>query len=253
MASVQLSLFHRQAGRICAVEDCSNPLRSRDWCERHYKSWWRYGDPLAASRKQAPPADGICSYDGCDRPHCAKGLCRPHYVLQWRDEPLRPILPKWLPAPKGDPALYTKVCRGCGATKALTAFHMKPNGHLGRWHICKACRADKHADHYRNNRDKYKTYRYQYRARRRSAQGCHSFEERHARIAFFGGRCWMCGGKNDAMDHVIPLSRGGSNWAANLRPSCHGCNSRKHSKRLPLTQQRRLLQRHLPRPAFPLP
>lgn len=36
---------------ICAVEDCWRLVVARGWCEPHYRSWKRYGDPLAAKLK----------------------------------------------------------------------------------------------------------------------------------------------------------------------------------------------------------
>lgn len=48
-----------------------------------------------------------------------------------------------------------------------------------------------------------------------------------ARMAFWGNRCWMCGGPFEQVDHVKPLARGGSHLLANLRPACCSCNSSK--------------------------
>lgn len=42
--------------------------------------------------------------------------------------------------------------------------------------------------------------------------------------------CIYCGGKFEHIDHVIPLSRGGSHSIGNLAPSCAGCNISKGSK-----------------------
>ena len=66
------------------------------------------------------------------------------------------------------------------------------------------------------------------RAREYAAAGWASAEQIAARVAYYGGCCWICG-KPDAetTDHVIPLAAGGSNWPANLRPACKSCNSRK--------------------------
>ncbi len=50
------------------------------------------------------------------------------------------------------------------------------------------------------------------------------------RWAMWGGLCWVCGVKAEATDHVIPLSRGGAHWPANLRPICKVCNSSKNAK-----------------------
>lgn len=68
------------------------------------------------------------------------------------------------------------------------------------------------------------------RSRELAAAG-HCTEQQLAdRIAYWGHRCWMCGGPYESIDHVIALSRGGTNWPANLRPACRHCNSSKHAK-----------------------
>jgi len=47
-----------------------------------------------------------------------------------------------------------------------------------------------------------------------------------------GPECWLCGQPGaDSIDHVIPLSSGGSNEPGNLRPAHQACNSRKHDGR----------------------
>lgn len=50
------------------------------------------------------------------------------------------------------------------------------------------------------------------------------------RIAYFGGRCWMCKAPYAHLDHVKPLSRGGSHMLANIRPACATCNLSKKDK-----------------------
>ncbi|NAE18264.1 hypothetical protein GUJ16_13385 [Enterococcus hirae] len=40
----------------------------------------------------------------------------------------------------------------------------------------------------------------------------------------------MCGHPASEIDHVKPLSRGGSAWPANLRPACRTCNSKKRAR-----------------------
>lgn len=70
----------------------------------------------------------------------------------------------------------------------------------------------------------------QRRARRRMAQGVATTSQVQARIDYYGGKCWMCGAPAGEIDHVIPLSKGGSNWPANLRPACRSCNARKNAR-----------------------
>lgn len=66
-----------------------------------------------------------------------------------------------------------------------------------------------------------------YRARKVDAAGFCSVEQIRARWDYYDGLCYLCGGLAETMDHVIPLSAGGTNWPANLRPACSLCNSRK--------------------------
>lgn len=50
------------------------------------------------------------------------------------------------------------------------------------------------------------------------------------RMAYFGYKCWMCGGPFEHVDHVKPLAKGGLHIASNLRPACARCNLSKHHK-----------------------
>lgn len=42
--------------------------------------------------------------------------------------------------------------------------------------------------------------------------------------------CAYCGGKSEHIDHVYPLSRGGSHSIGNLVQACASCNTRKNDK-----------------------
>lgn len=50
------------------------------------------------------------------------------------------------------------------------------------------------------------------------------------KMAYWGNRCWLCGGPHEATDHVKPLAKGGLHCLANLRPICGPCNSRKRDR-----------------------
>lgn len=73
------------------------------------------------------------------------------------------------------------------------------------------------------------------RARMAEAGGTATWEQIAQRVAAWGWRCWLCREPWEAVDHVIPIAQGGTNWPANLRPICRSCNSRKGAKRLPLS------------------
>jgi len=67
------------------------------------------------------------------------------------------------------------------------------------------------------------------------AMGQVTLEQLQARIEYYGERCWICGQPYNAIDHVKPTSKGGSNWPVNLRPICEACNLYK-AGRWPFTE-----------------
>lgn len=50
------------------------------------------------------------------------------------------------------------------------------------------------------------------------------------KLAYWGGKCWLCGGEPTTWDHVKPQTKGGPHILANLRPACLSCNTRKHNR-----------------------
>lgn len=68
--------------------------------------------------------------------------------------------------------------------------------------------------------------------KRRSAQRGHfTIAQWEALLAVHRGLCAYCGASGKlAMEHRIPISRGGDNSIENILPSCKRCNSRKHTK-----------------------
>lgn len=70
------------------------------------------------------------------------------------------------------------------------------------------------------------------RALKANAAGTATAEQIKARFQYHGNRCYYCGDNKQGLqiEHRIPLSRGGSNWPANLVPSCPSCNLSKHTK-----------------------
>lgn len=71
-----------------------------------------------------------------------------------------------------------------------------------------------------------------YRALREAAEGNLTASEWLEILRQHKHRCYYCKRKmqNLTMDHVIPLSKGGSHTKENIVPACRSCNSRKHNK-----------------------
>lgn len=74
-------------------------------------------------------------------------------------------------------------------------------------------------------------YTKQYQRAKRGAEGSHSLEEWKSLITSYGGRCAGCSGidKLEA-DHILPISKKGTNYIWNIQPLCRSCNARKHAK-----------------------
>jgi Restriction endonuclease len=61
--------------------------------------------------------------------------------------------------------------------------------------------------------------------------GSHTAKQWDGLLAWFGSACLCCGSVDDIqMDHVHPLSRGGSDDISNLQPLCKVCNKTKFTK-----------------------
>lgn len=154
----------------------------------------------------------------------------------------------------------TKTCKDCGKPKSLSEFwkHKSTKDRLSTY--CKDCHGKRNAkwivdhkehhlklqkDWYLKNREchlnntknwsaqnlsKKASYRRSRRAKELNAPGSCTQEQLKARMAYFGNKCIYCGGPFEEVDHLIPISRGGSNWPSNLAPSCTKCNREKWTK-----------------------
>lgn len=87
-------------------------------------------------------------------------------------------------------------------------------------------------DWHHANPDKILELNRAYRARSWRAHGDSTPEQIAARVEYYGNCCSYCGGEFECIDHVIPLSRGGTHWPSNIRPACLACNSSKRDRTL---------------------
>lgn len=71
-----------------------------------------------------------------------------------------------------------------------------------------------------------------YRARLNAAEGSHTADDVKSLYSKQVGRCVYCRrklGDRYHVDHIRPLSRGGSNWPTNLQLLCARCNNNKRA------------------------
>lgn len=80
----------------------------------------------------------------------------------------------------------------------------------------------------RNNPEHKRTLTRQRRAKIREAEGSISTEEWGSILKLYGPSCLCCGEiKPLTMDHIVPISCGGSHTSDNVQPLCLTCNSSK--------------------------
>lgn len=68
---------------ICSVKDCDNKAIARNLCDKHYRRYRKYGDPLMLVRHPRRR----CSVKGCTELTTAYGFCPTHYqrYRKWAD------------------------------------------------------------------------------------------------------------------------------------------------------------------------
>lgn len=94
-------------------------------------------------------------------------------------------------------------------------------------------RNERGRQYYRNNRKKALLRWRKREALKRKAYGSHTLKDIQRLYDLQEGCCAYCGKSFDAgyeVDHIVPLSRGGSNDAKNLALACQSCNRSKGNK-----------------------
>lgn len=154
-----------------------------------------------------------------------------------------------------------KRCNKCLQEKSVGEFHRRRESSDGLQPRCKACACAssnewnkanrdltrvydmrRHAKHrvkriaaYRawleRNPDKKKQYETVHNQRRRAQVlgngGNHTGEQLEELFASYAGKCVYCTSDATEVDHIVPISKGGTNDIENLVPACAPCNRRK--------------------------
>jgi hypothetical protein len=88
-----------------------------------------------------------------------------------------------------------------------------------------------------NNKEKYEKYWRDRYARKKGAEGKITTKQWLSLIKYYcyDNKCIACGKELSSnirtdkitLDHVVPLTKGGTHWPRNIQPICYSCNSSK--------------------------
>jgi 5-methylcytosine-specific restriction endonuclease McrA len=154
-----------------------------------------------------------------------------------------------------------KQCSNCKTIKPFSEFHKARTRSDGHDPNCKECEKvrgkqkylkgyskirERHSKSYYKQREYYREkhkewyynnpgYSAERSQRRRAleyqAQGSYTIEQFQELCKHYGNKCLCCSKKEKlTVDHVIPLSKGGSNDIDNIQPLCMTCNRKKGTK-----------------------
>lgn len=126
-----------------------------------------------------------------------------------------------------------KLCPDCQETKPAIEFTKHKGMVDGLSVYCRQCDNTKKSHWQKNNREKVNAKTHRYWARKLNAEGNYTVEQWKIVRDYYAhnGICPACKeARGLCADHIIPLSKGGSNLITNIQPLCIPCNSSKRDK-----------------------
>lgn len=128
---------------------------------------------------------------------------------------------------------HTKPCSKCGKVKAATAEHFGHNPQGGLRNVCRECKRAYERNQHAQKPELTAARREKYKERLDSAPGSFSDYDIAKIRKELHDRCFYCGtplNGGGEKDHIVPLSKGGSNWPVNITLACLRCNRDKYDK-----------------------
>jgi hypothetical protein len=200
----------------CIVNECTNSVRARGLCNKHYWDWRKTGFPLALpSRKPRRPVNSSCIIDSCFLPIFGRNMCSKHYT-RWQRH--------------GDPEYFLReICTTCGV------LYPKIN-RKQTFQECSSCRDERLNKAPRPFKRQEKNKRAQETRRQRRWQV----------IEHYGAECKCCGETISEFLVLDHINGGGNqqrkkigsgsgmykwikdnNYPENFQVLCHNCNAAK--------------------------
>jgi 5-methylcytosine-specific restriction endonuclease McrA len=127
-----------------------------------------------------------------------------------------------------------RTCRKCGTTHPLDDKHFghTPSGNF-RW-TCRSCVRAIVRGHSASNPQMVRARSQRRANHERAASGYLAEGEHRAIRAAYKSQCYFCGSATTSsaseIDHLTPISRGGTHWRENRALVCKPCNQAKRDK-----------------------
>jgi hypothetical protein len=125
-------------------------------------------------------------------------------------------------------AAEEKRCSGCNQIKPISSYTLDSAELDGHFHRCIPCNAAANARYYKRERARLLAKQHARRAAFWQRLQDFTGQQWLELCEQYGNRCLCCGEvKPLTVDHVVPLSQGGTNHISNIQPLCKKCNRAK--------------------------
>lgn len=168
-----------------------------------------------------------CKVQGCPNGRHGRELCSTHNLARKQGREASRLNARTLTL------AGVKKCGYCGTIKALDRFPPNPATASRRDTGCRECCNEKARAHHLTPKGQATSRRSWNlrRAREREALRIpYTSAQLIAHLETFDNRCVTCGGEYEALDHMVPLARGGVDGLLNYQPLCRFCNCSKGAR-----------------------
>jgi hypothetical protein len=242
----------------CSLVDCDRKYYSKNLCKLHYTRNVRHGDPRTVKyQRRTPSSNAPCIVDGCEKPYETRKMCPQHYQ-RWRRHGDASLGGSSFPVGCAvDNCTKDHYAHGwCSAHFTRNKRHGSPTYRIqgevvdGR-KICSQCKRDLPVDMYRASSHRKpdelhshcRTCAKKYIHARRALLAATESDDYKPHEVFARDQ-WVCQLCNEpinellkwphrysaSVDHVLPLSLGGSDTLQNVQSAHLTCNISKGAR-----------------------
>lgn len=245
---------------LCVVDSCGTiqKVKVHGYCGKHYQRFKKFGTPTPDGIIERDMSSGPCSVEGCPRDRQKRGFCGLHYQ-RWKSHgdaystaytDVSTAIERFCArcnvdiSSRRSNAIYCgRSCKSTASGKRSATGKARPTNQE-RYQAEKARRKQYAREQYWADPERSREYSRKYRSENRDVRNAQE-QLRKARklgsesrkvtardLRYIKNRqqdcCYYCGTRGDlAIDHVIPLAKGGRHAIGNLVGACQRCNSQK--------------------------